>query len=134
MRRIAFVVCVVFCMTLLSACSAKDENISCTISIETNESIILGETTVKFAEGSSVFDILKKVTRENKIQMESRGLGALVYVSGIDNLYEFDSGPQSGWIFYVNDIRGDESSGKVTAVEGDIIKWVYVLEVPPMLP
>jgi len=117
---------------LLPACSRKPENLTCTISIESDEAEILPATGVKFADGATVLDILQKATRMNKIQMESSGTALAAYVKGIDNLYEFDKGPESGWIFYVNGKQAGESCGSVRVGDGDAIDWTYVLETPPM--
>ena len=115
-----------------ASCSPQTGGLICTISIESDEKAILPPADVSFADGNSVLDVLKSATRRNRIQMEFTGIGMAAYVRGIDNLYEFDKGPESGWIFYVNGSRAKEGCGTVKVGEGDEIKWVYVLEIPPM--
>ena len=58
-----------------------------------------------FAAGESAFDVLQRVCRENKIHMESSftPLYNSAYIEGIGNLYEFDAGSLSGWMYTVND-------------------------------
>ena len=65
---------------------------------------ILAETETPFSDGDSVFDILKAVCRERKIHMESMEtpLYHCAYIEGISNLYEFDCGSLSGWMYAVN--------------------------------
>lgn len=124
--------CISLLCFLSASCSSRKEDLSCTISIESDTAEILAATSVSFADGDTVLDILKNVTRREKIQMEFTGAGMTGYVSGIDNLYEFDEGPESGWIYYVNGARPGEGCGSYKVSGGDVIKWVYVLEVPPM--
>ena len=57
--------------------------------------VILAPVTTEFKDGDTVFDVLKKITREKGIQMEVSGASSNIYVKGIDNLYEFDKGAQS---------------------------------------
>lgn len=61
-----------------------------------------GET--GFDKGESVYDILKRVCDENGIQLETSYTPAFGtrYIEGIGNLYEFDCGTASGWMYTVN--------------------------------
>ena len=45
------------------------------------DGVILKKTTVTFEDGETVFDVLKRVCKENNIQMESS------YTPGYDNYY-----------------------------------------------
>ena len=69
------------------------------------DGILIAETTVTFEEGESVLDVLKRVTKDNKMQMEFEETPAYDggYVNSINNLYEFDCGAASGWEYFVND-------------------------------
>ena len=89
---------------------------------------ILSSTKVKIEEGDTIIDVLKKVTRDQKIQMEFRGKGKTAYVEGIQNLYEFDKGPTSGWIVAVNGELISKSSGAIEVKAGDQIEWFYTLD------
>lgn len=89
---------------------------------------ILVTTAVVISKGDSVLDILKNVTRIHKIQMEFRGSGATAYVEGIDNLYELDQGPESGWIYKINGKFETKSADSYHVENGDLIEWVYTLE------
>ncbi|UJF32614.1 DUF4430 domain-containing protein [Paenibacillus hexagrammi] len=89
---------------------------------------ILQETSVPVQEGMTVLDALKQVTKANKIQMEYQGRGTFAYVQGIDNLYEFDRGPKSGWVYKVNGKAPGEGAGSYKAAPGDKIEWLYTLD------
>ena len=88
---------------------------------------ILKETTVEFKEGETVFDILKKVTKDNKIHMEFSGSGkaGTAYIEGINNIYEFDCGSISGWMYAVNDEYFSSGCSNYKVSLGDKIKWLY---------
>ena len=66
------------------------------------DGVILPETEYVLREGDTVFDILDRAVRYNKIQMEFQGADknsyGSVYVRGIHYLYEFSCGPLSGWL------------------------------------
>ena len=88
---------------------------------------ILAPTEVEFTEGESVHDVLQRVCKEAGIQMESSFTPAYnsAYVEGINNLYEFDCGELSGWMFSVNGWYPNYGCSKYTVNAGDEICWVY---------
>lgn len=98
------------------------------VTIQENMEFIMDLTEVEIEEGDTVLKVLKKLMKENKIQMETSGSGDSEYVKGINNIYEFDKGPQSGWTFYVNNEMATEGAGKLKVNDGDIIAWVYVTD------
>lgn len=107
-----------------AAAEKKSEN-AVTISVWHGERKIIDKASFEMTEGSSVFDILKKVTKEKKIQMEFSGVGNAVYIEGIDNIYEFDEGPESGWMYSVNGKFQNKSCGTYQVKAGDVIEWKY---------
>ena len=113
---------------IAAACAGKDDSLVCSVAIESPDSIIMAETEISFSEGETVADVLKKITRREKIQAEVSGTGPTAYVRGIDNLYEFDMGPESGWLYYVNEVKPDAGCGMYKVQEGDFIRWVYIIE------
>ncbi len=66
--------------------------------------VILATTEVEYTPGENVFEVLKRVTRDQGIQMEFRDdpLYSGAYIEGINYLYEFDGGTLSGWMYKVN--------------------------------
>ena len=87
--------------------------------------IILQNMKVEFNEGDTVFDILVKVTRKNGIHMEYRGSGSNTYIEGINNLYEFDGGSNSGWMYSVNGVYPNYGVGAYKVKSSDVIKFNY---------
>ncbi|MCK9478398.1 MAG: DUF4430 domain-containing protein [Firmicutes bacterium] len=86
---------------------------------------ILPQTQTPFAEGDTVFDVLFKITKENSIQAEFVGSKKSIYIKGIDNLYEFDNGGQSGWVYSVNGEFPKKSCGAYILKKDDIIAILY---------
>ena len=87
--------------------------------------IILQNMKVEFNEGDTVFDILVKVTRKKGIHMGYRGSGSNTYIEGINNLYEFDGGSNSGWMYSVNGVYPNYGVGAYKVKSSDVIKFNY---------
>lgn len=94
------------------------------------DGILIAETTVAFEEGESVLDVLKRVTQDNKMQMEFEESPAYDggYVNSINNLYEFDCGAASGWEYFVNDWNPNYGAGNYILTDGDVIAWRYTCD------
>lgn len=86
---------------------------------------IMETTKVDIGDSKTVLDVLKKAARSQKMQMEYTGTGATAYVQGIDNLYEFDKGSGSGWMYSVNGKFPNRSAGIWPLSPGDDIRWLY---------
>ncbi|MDO5433603.1 DUF4430 domain-containing protein [Eubacterium sp.] len=91
---------------------------------------ILRPTTVQYNDGESVHDVLQRVCRDNGIQMESSFTPAYnsAYVEGINQLYEFDCGELSGWMYNVNGWFPNYGCSQYTVKSGDVINWVYTCD------
>jgi len=93
------------------------------------DGIILSDTKLPFQEGDSVFDILTDAVRIGGIQMEYSGASRkLAYVNSINNLYEFDFGDLSGWMYSVGGEFHSLGSGSYVVRDGDVIRWQYTTE------
>ena len=86
------------------------------------DGVILPLETVTVAEGDTVFDVLKKVTAEHKIQMEFKDSS---YIEGIGFLYEQKFGELSGWMYKVNGNFQSVGAGQYEVDKEDEIEWVY---------
>lgn len=86
---------------------------------------ILPLTEQEFEEGKTVFDILLHVTKERNIPMIHSGNKRTAYIKGIDNLFEFDKGGLSGWIYLVNGVFPQKSCGAYVLNKNDIIEFKY---------
>ena len=91
---------------------------------------IFAPSEVAFSEGESVFDVLKRVCRENKIHLEysEMPLYGTSYIEGIANLYEFDAGALSGWVYTVNGESVNYGSSGYKLSDGDTVVWSYTVE------
>lgn len=94
------------------------------------DGVLLQKTEVTFGEGESVFDILERETKEHKIHMEYSFTPGFKsnYIEGIGNLYEFDCGKNSGWMYCVNGEYPNYGSSQYTVQDGDVIEWNYTCD------
>ena len=91
---------------------------------------LLEATEVEFEGGESVFDVFRRVLREKKIHFEyvDASVYDSVYIEGIGNLYEFDCGSRSGWMFSVNGIYPSLGCSGYTLADGDVIVFCYTCD------
>ena len=92
--------------------------------------ILLETVELEFNGGESVFDVFRKVLREEKIHFEYVDASAYdsVYIEGIGNIYEFDCGPQSGWMYSVNGVYPGLGCSTYTLADGDVIVFSYTCD------
>ncbi len=88
---------------------------------------ILSTVKVSFEEGETVFDVLKRVCSKADIQLEYSWTPMYdsYYIEGINNLYEFDCGAESGWMYKVNGWFPNYGCSSYTLKDGDVIVWCY---------
>lgn len=94
------------------------------------DGILLEKTTVSFESGDSVFDVLRRCLREQNVHFEyvdAKAYGS-IYIEGIGNLYEFDCGEQSGWLYFVNGISPGLGCSGYTVANGDEIVFAYTCD------
>ena len=159
MKRIVKVIILVLLLSMLCGCGKTnttqvadangDGKLTCTLEIRCDtllgnlakmqegkaalvpaDGVMLEATEVEFTAGESVFDVFRKVLREEKIHFEYVDASAYdsVYIEGIGNLYEFDCGPQSGWMFSVNGIYPGLGCSAYTLADGDVILFNYTCD------
>lgn len=159
MKRIVKVIILVLALCMLVGCgktntaqvadSNGDGKLTCTLEIRCDvllgnldqmtkekaalvpdDGILLESVEVEFVGGESVFDVFRKVLREEKIHFEYVDASAYdsVYIEGIGNIYEFDCGPQSGWMFSVNGIYPGLGCSSYTLADGDVIVFNYTCD------
>ena len=117
----------VSCKNLLDKASQLKKNKR---SIIPEDGIILEAYEVSFEEGENVFDLTKRVCQEKKIPFEFTltPFYQTAYIEGIANLYEFDCGSGSGWVFVVNNVIPGYGCSQYRLKKGDIIEWVYTCD------
>ncbi|MCR4956885.1 MAG: DUF4430 domain-containing protein [Lachnospiraceae bacterium] len=88
---------------------------------------ILAKTTYKGTTDNTVFDALNTLCRNNDIQIEYNYTPVYesYYVEGINYLYEFDAGSQSGWMYEVNGWYPNYGCSSYYLSDGDTIVWKY---------
>lgn len=91
---------------------------------------VIFSKTVGFDSGESVYDILRRICDENSIQMEASYTPAFssYYVEGINNLYEFDCGQGSGWMYSVNGVFPNYGCSSYKPASNDKIAFRYTCE------
>ena len=95
-----------------------------------SDGVILMRTEYVLRPGDTVYDVLDRAVRHNKIQMEciySQNYGS-VYVQGINHLYEFSCGELSGWMYMVNGEFPNYGCSKYELKDGDEIIWCYTCD------
>ena len=91
---------------------------------------ILPVITVEFTPGETVFDALNRVCEAAELQIEYSWtpLYDSYYIEGINHLYEFDCGPESGWMYKVNGVFPNYGCSSYTLKGGEEIVWCYTCE------
>ena len=92
--------------------------------------ILLETAEVEFEGGESVFDVFRKTLRAEKLHFEYIDASAYdsVYIEGIGNIYEYDCGPQSGWMYSVNGVYPGLGCSAYTLADTDVIVFSYTCD------
>ena len=123
----------------------KNDTVTCTVTVECksildhmdelkegheefvpSDGYIIKNYTYKAKAGYTAYDALKSACNSNDIKLTAQKTSYGVYISGINNLDEFDCGKQSGWMYSVNGIMPNTTCGNVTVDDGDSIVFTYV--------
>lgn len=105
----------------------KKKTVTISIKISSSE-IPLSATEVEIQDGDKVLDVLNRVTKEKGIHRDVTGSGSRAYVAGLANVYEFDRGQGSGWMYRINGVFPDRGVGAVPVLPGDRIEFLYTLD------
>ena len=91
------------------------------------DGVILSPEKYELADGESVFGLSKRICRERRIPFEFTvtPIYNTAYIEGIYNLYEFDCGSGSGWIYTVNGEKPSVGCSDFRLKNGDIVEWHY---------
>jgi hypothetical protein len=115
------------CTTILDHMDRFDQ---AKLEVLPKDGIIYKTKKIVFYEGENVFDVLLRETRENKIHMEfvDTPIYNSNYIEGINNIYEFDCGELSGWMYKVNGWFPNYGCSRYQLQDGDNIEWVYTCD------
>ena len=91
------------------------------------DGVILPVTTVEFIPGETVFQVLQRVCEASELQLEYSWtpLYDSYYVEGINHLYEFDCGFESGWMYKVDGWFPNYGCSAYELQGGEEIVWYY---------
>lgn len=83
-----------------------------------------------FFEGESVFNVLQRTMKQNKQHLEftQTPLYNSAYIEGICNLYAYDAGDLSGWMYSVNGAFPNYGCSQYVVQAGDVIVWHYTCD------
>lgn len=98
------------------------------LSIVPGDGIILDSYLVEYEDGDTVFSVLTKAVREKSIHMEYSGTKKSPYIEGISNIYEFDCGSLSGWMYRINGWFPTFGLGQYKIKRGDQIELIYTCD------
>ncbi len=115
------------CSTLLNNLDRVKKN---KLAVIPSNAVILSAVREEFTEGESVFDVTKRVCIDRKIPFEFTlaPIYNTAYIEGIGNIYEFDCGSTSGWLYKVNGEFKSYGCSDCKLSDGDIIEWVYTCD------
>lgn len=91
------------------------------------DGLLFPTATVSFYEGESVFDVLQRELKKAGVHLEftNTPIYNSAYIEGIGNLYEYDCGELSGWMYQVNGWFPSYGCSRYQLQAGDDIQWVY---------
>lgn len=94
------------------------------------DGVLLAAVQLEFDGGDTVFDVFRKTLRAEKLHFEYVDASAYdsVYMEGIGNLYEYDCGPQSGWMYSVNGTYPGLGCSAYTLADGDAVVFHYTCD------
>ena len=92
--------------------------------------LILDETLVSadYKKEISVADLSRDICQKLGIPIVFAGVGSMIYVRGLNNLFEFDDGPESGWIYSVNGEYQNVGCGSYIIKGREYVEWHYTLD------
>jgi len=95
-----------------------------------DDGIIYESAEVEFSDGETVFDVLKKVLKDEKIPFEYSNTPPYntAYIEGINNIYVLDCGERSGWLYSVNDEEPMVACSDYVLKNGDKITFSYKIK------
>lgn len=115
------------CATLLENQDLLD---SAKLGLIPSDGWVLQPMEVTFYEGENVFHVLQRICKQQKVHLEFMDIPLYnsAYIEGIHNLYEFDAGDLSGWMYKVNDWFPNYGCSRYQLEDDDVIEWVYTCD------
>lgn len=94
-----------------------------------SDGVIAADGTLSLSDGDTAFDALSRVLSENEIPLDYTSVSkGSVYVKGINNIYEYDCGDLSGWMYSVNGVFPTVPCSEYELSDGDSVMWLYTCD------
>lgn len=87
---------------------------------------ILNSFEYEYNDGDTAYTVLDEVCKINNIKLTAKSTMYGTYVSGINNIDEFDCGNQSGWLYSVNNEFPPKSCDNYEISDNDSIVFSYI--------
>lgn len=112
------------CISVLNHLDDLDED---KLDILPKDGILFPAQEVEFFEGETVYDLLARVCKSKGIPLEASftPLYQSTYVEGIGNLYEFDCGSGSGWMYCVDGWYPNFGCSLYELKDNQTVQWRY---------
>jgi len=94
------------------------------------DGVIFPITTVTAYDGESVFNVFSREMKRAKIHLAFRNTPVYnsAFIEAVNNLYEFDAGELSGWMYSVNGWYPNYGCARYQLSPGDVIEWRYTCD------
>lgn len=91
---------------------------------------IIFDGEVSFEGEITVFELLCRICKENNIRIEYSYSPAFdsYYIEGISDLYEFDCGESSGWLYKVDDKSPNYGCSAYILKGGEQVEFIYTID------
>lgn len=111
--------------TSMTRTSPNDYTVKVKVLGAGGKGVLVPEMTIKLDRETSVFEASVEAFKKAKVQYDYAGVGKKVYMKAIDNLYQYEKGAQSGWLYKVNGEVPSEGPGMYMLKANDRVEWVY---------
>lgn len=136
---------IIISLIFFSACSSGEEKtmpvtvtIECTSAVEfysefseakrnimPSDGVFVSDYEILLAENATCIDALLEICDETGLHIDRTGFYGTEYIKGLGNLYEFDLGGESGWLYSVNGEEPAVGAGRYELKSGDSLRWFY---------
>ncbi|MEG0013759.1 MAG: DUF4430 domain-containing protein [Cellulosilyticaceae bacterium] len=108
--------------------TAPGDSIIFTITGPSGQNVILPETDVAISPGESVLDASLRVFDEFNLPYEIAGFGKDTYVLAIDNISQYEKGPESRWLYNIDGVYPSMSPAEYILPADARVEWIYTID------
>ncbi len=111
-----------------SAILSNDEYSGVSLSVPT-DGVILSTAQYDVSDDCTVYELTLDALKLAQVQFDyTGGTAESVYVKGIANIYEYEYGELSGWMYCVNGEYPQVACSEYTLSDGDTVVWRYTCD------